>query len=272
MTLAGLVSSDGAVNREKLTLSKWDIGAGSWYWADTFEAMAQLPDGSVDMILCDLPYGTTQNKGDAVIPFEPLWREYWRVCKPNAAIVLTAAQPFASALLMSQPDKFRYQWVWEKTAGTGFLNAKKAPLRCHELALVFSQKQPDYFPIKTAGHTIKRVNAAYASHGDNYNKVASVRAPYESTERFPRDVLKFPKDNRIGRPHPTQKPVALFEYLIKTYTLPYDLVLDNTAGSGTTAIAAEQTGRRWVCIERELDYSLAAMDRITRHIETRAAA
>lgn len=241
------------------------IGNGTFLLGDCFEQMATLPDASVDMVLCDLPYGTTQNKWDSMLPLDALWAAYWRVCKPNAAVVLTAQTPFDKVLWVSQPDTFRYQWVWEKTAATGFLNAKKSPLKAHELVLVFNRASGTYVPQKTQGHLIKRVNPSFADHGENYAKPKSVRAPYESTERYPRDVLLFPKDNRIGKAHPTQKPVALFEYLIRTYTNPGDLVLDNTAGSGTTAIAAENTGRRWVCIERDEGYYAKAIERVRTH-------
>jgi len=214
----------------------------------------------VDMVLCDLPYGTTQNKWDSVIPFEPLWEQYWRVCR--GAVVLTAQAPFDKVLAMSQLDCFRHEWIWEKTAGTGFLNAKKAPLKCHETVMVFGKSSLTYNPAMTDGHTIKRVNASVAVDSQNYGKQQSVRVPYCSTQRYPRDVIKFAKDNRLGKPHPTQKPVALFEYLIRTYTDPGMLVLDNCSGSGTTAIAAIQSDRRWLCIERDPEYFFKSMLRI----------
>lgn len=241
---------------------KQTFARGEMWLGDCLELMTDIPDSSIDMILCDLPYGTTQNKWDAIIPFEPLWAHYWRVAKPNAAIVLTASQPFASALVMSSVERFKYQWVWEKTAGTGFLNAKKQPLRCHECVVVFALGQTPYYPTMTSGHTIKRVKTSYAVNSENYGKQLSIREPYESTERYPRDVLVFPKDNRIGRPHPTQKPVALFEYLIRTYTTEGQTVLDNCSGSGTTAVAAHQSGRRFICIEQDVDYYLASCERV----------
>lgn len=259
-------------------MSQWDLGAGCWFWADTFDAMAQLPDGSVDMILCDLPYGTTACSWDTVIPFEPLWREYWRVCKPNAAVVLTASQPFTSALIMSQPDFFRYLWVWDKISVTGFANAKRQPLRHSEDCLVFYRTPPSYFPqgLEPLGKTRKNsatdggatVKGTHTSNGAGALRTAGLERTQEFTN-YPRQRLEIGRERGF---HPTQKPVALFEYLIRTYTNPGELVLDNTAGSGTTAIAAEQSGRRWVCIERDLDYSLAAMDRIARHVEARVAA
>ena len=229
---------------------------------DCLDLMPLLPDNSVDMILCDLPYGTTQNKWDAVIPFTDLWAQYDRIAKPDAAVVLTAAQPFTSALVMSNPNAFKYQWVWEKTAATGFLNAKKQPLRAHEDVLVFYRSQPTYNPAMRDGATIKRVNASVADHGPNYAKAKSIRAPYESTQRFPRSVLKLPKDNRLKRQHPTQKPVALMEYLIRTYTNPGDVVMDNCMGSGTTGVACVNTGREFWGIERDPGYLEIAERRI----------
>lgn len=232
---------------------------------DCFDHMASIPDGSVDMVLCDLPYGTTQNKWDSVLPLDRLWTEYWRVCKANAAIVLTAQTPFDKVLGVSALAQLKYEWIWEKTAATGFLNAKRSPLKAHENMLIFCRELPTYNPQKTQGRLNKRVNFSYANHGDVYGKASSVRAPYESSERYPRDVLLFPKDNRLGGIHPTQKPVALFEYLIRTYTNPGELVLDNAAGSGTTAIAAINSGRGYLCIERDPIYYQNAVCRIFDH-------
>lgn len=245
------------------------LGNGEFWMGDCLELMARIPDGSVDMVLCDLPYGTTACKWDAVIPFEPLWREYWRMCKPNAAVVLTAAQPFTSALVMSQPDCFRYGWVWVKNRPTGFANAKKQPLRKVEDCLVFYRNRPTYNPQgviyspkimknsrSTGGATVQGESLA--------SNKGSMRSPgKEYTQEFtnyPTQVLEIASDTKGF--HPTQKPVALFDYLIRTYTNPGDLVLDNCAGSGTTAVAAEQTGRRWLCIEREPAYYYGALGRI----------
>lgn len=238
------------------------IGLATLVMGDCMEVMKSIPDASVDMVLCDLPYGTTACKWDAVIPFEPLWREYWRVAKSAGAIVLTAQTPFDKVLGASQIENLRHEWIWEKTAATGFLNAKKAPLKAHENVLVFYRRQPVYNPQMTAGATIKRVNPSYANHGDNYGKSSSIRAAYESTERYPRSVLTLPKDNRLKAGHPTQKPVALMEYLIRTYTNQGDTVLDNTMGSGTTGVACLNTCRRFVGIERNPDYFAMACSRI----------
>lgn len=240
------------------------LGNGQIALGDCLDVMRSVPSGSVDMILCDLPYGTTACSWDSVISLADLWSEYWRIAKWNAAVVLTAQTPFDKVLGISQIQHLKYEWIWEKTAATGFLNAKKSPLKAHENILVFYKNPPVYNPEMTEGHPIKRVNPSYADHGQVYGKAKSVRAPYHSTHRYPRSVIKFAKDNRIGKPHPTQKPVALFEYLIKTYTNPGDVVMDNCIGSGTTAIAAENAGRRWIGIERDPGYFGAACERIAR--------
>ena len=229
---------------------------------DCLELMAALPDKSVDLIFCDLPYGTTANKWDSPLPLDRLWAEYRRLSR--GAIVLTAQTPYDKVLGASNLSMLRYEWIWEKTAATGFLNAKKAPLKAHENVLVFYERQPTYNPQKTAGHTIKRSNASYADHGSNYGKAVSVRAPYESTERYPRSVLKFPKDNRMKSLHPTQKPVALAEYVIRTYTNPGDVVLDNCMGSGTAGVACFNLARSFIGMEVDTKIYLAAKDRIEK--------
>lgn len=236
---------------------KLSIGRGEFLLGDCLERMSEIPDGSVDMILCDLPYGTTQNKWDAVIPFAPLWEQYWRVAKPNAAIVLTAAQPFTSALVMSQTDAFKYDWAWKKTIATGQLNAKKQPLRNKEDVLVFYRKQPIYNP---QGLMEGKTSGGKLSKSTNYGAMSGINE--QENTGYPKTVLEFSNPNNANI-HPTQKPVALFEYLIRTYTDEGQTVLDNCAGSGTTAIAAEASGRRWICIERDPGYYCAAVARVT---------
>jgi site-specific DNA-methyltransferase (adenine-specific) len=230
------------------------IGNGEWLTGDCFDLMAKLPDASIDMVLCDLPYGTTQNKWDSVLPLDQLWAEYWRVC--SGAVVLTAAQPFTSALVMSQPDKFKYDWSWGKSAATGHLNAKRQPMRNHEDVLVFGS--PIYRPqgLQPHGKITRR-----GSNGSNFGESGTEN--YQEFTNYPRTRIEFPHEGRAV--HPTQKPVALFEYLIRTYTNEGDTVLDNTAGSGTTAIAAENAGRKWICIERDEGYSVKAIERIQKH-------
>ena len=228
--------------------------------ADCLQAMCVIPDGSVDLILCDLPYGTTQNKWDSVIPFEPLWQEYWRVLKPNGAVVLTAAQPFTSALVMSQPRAFKYQWVWEKPIATGFLNAKKQPLRAHEDVLVFYRQQPTYLP-QMVERAERKVSRSVGTKTTNYGK-ADKETFYDSTARYPRSVQTFQSRIDGEALHPTQKPVALMEYLIRTYTKEGETVLDNCMGSGTTGVACKNTGRNFIGIERDPDYFRIASERI----------
>lgn len=235
------------------------IRNGVWHVADCFDAMATIPDGSVDMVLCDLPYGTTQNKWDSVLPLDRLWAEYWRVCKPNAAVVLTAQPPFDKVLGFSCIEHIAYEWVWQKTKPTGFLNAKIQPLKDHENILVFYRKQPKYNPQGTKTVSVNNARKNKSGQG-NYGGVEF--KPYTQTVgNYPRSVLQFQHETKPV--HPTQKPVALFEYLIRTYTNEGYTVLDNTAGSGTTAVAAENTGRRWICIERDEEYSAKAMNRIS---------
>ena len=229
---------------------------------DCLEMMKLIPDGSVDMVLCDLPYGTTQNKWDAVIPFEALWVEYRRIRKPSAAIVLTAAQPFTSALIMSNPKEFKYQWVWDKVQPTGHLNAKKQPMRRHEDVIVFYAEQPVYNPQLTEGKAIKRT-AGKAPQSANYGHFESVGGD-SGTTRQPTTILQVSsgRSPNARTVHPTQKPVALMEYLIRTYTNDGDTVLDNTMGSGTTGVAAVNTGRQFIGIERDDKYFAIAQKRI----------
>lgn len=239
------------------------------FLGDCLEVMPTLADGSIDMILCDLPYGTTQNKWDSIIPLDALWDEYERVIKDNGAIVLTAQTPFDKVLGVSNLKLLKYEWIWEKTTATGHLNAKKMPMKAHENVLVFYKKPPTYNPQMTTGHTRK---VSTASHGrdslksENYGSYD--RADYDSTERYPRSVQVFPKDVQKSALHPTQKPVALMEYLIQTYTNHGELVLDNAFGSGTTGIAAMNLGREFVGIEKDEAYYQTAIERLVAHKAT----
>lgn len=232
--------------------------------------MKTIPSGSIDMILADLPYGTTACKWDSVIPFEPLWEQYRRIAKSNAAIVLTASQPFTSALVMSRPSLFKHEWIWEKSLGSNFLLARKAPLKVHETAVVFCRGTPRYFPLMVPGtpyDASKRVSKK-GSNTDVFNSVPNPRYRHErpSGERFPRSVIYFRKAAGArgdgGALHPTQKPVALMEYLIRTYTNEDETVLDNTMGSGTTGVACVNTGRAFIGIELDAGYFEIAWKRI----------
>ena len=225
--------------------------------ADCLQAMCVIPDGSVDLILCDLPYGTTRNKWDSVIPFEPLWREYWSVLKANGAVVLTAQPPFDKALGCSQLEFLRYEWIWQKTKATGHLNSKSQPLKEHENVLVFYRQQPTYSPqglLRKSAPTVRKGG----NNGGNYGK--SDKDSLQEFSNFPRSVLKIPSEGKTV--HPTQKPVALMEYLIRTYTNEGDTVLDNCMGSGTTGVACKNTGRNFIGIERDPEYFRIASERI----------
>lgn len=227
---------------------------GSVILGDCLQMMPTLPSNSIDMILCDLPYGTTACAWDSLIPFEPLWAEYKRLLRANGVIVLTAQQPFSSALVMSNPSWFRYEWIWEKSMAANVFNAKKQPMKRHENVLVFYNKQPTYNPQMEVGkpYTDNRATNTRFSHNILGNRPKRVPTTNHGT-RYPKSVQLFKQGNNKTL-HPTQKPLALFEYLIKTYTNPNDVVLDNCAGSGTTGVAAQNLGREYVLIEQDEKY------------------
>lgn len=227
------------------------------YLGDCLEVMASLPDQSVDMILCDLPYGTTACKWDTIIPFEPLWEQYRRLCR--GAIVLTASQPFTSALVMSNPKVFRHEWIWLKNRGTNPFAAKFAPMKKHESVLVFAFTTPKYHPQMRKGKPYREFVSETAGIGEVYGGNKSVHKDNPDGLLLPITPIEFSCE--FGH-HPTQKPVALMEYLIRTYTNEGDVVLDNCMGSGTTGVAALQCGRQFIGIERELEYWLIAHQRI----------
>lgn len=236
------------------------------YNEDCLIGMKRIPDKSVDMILCDLPYGTTQCKWDTVIPFEPLWEQYERIIKDNGAIVLTGSEPFSSMLRMSNLKLFKYDWIWDKVKGTGFLNAKRQPMRNHETVSVFYRKQCTYNPQKTQGHSLKKSFRAKHLQTDVYGEMKNDYL-YESTDRYPRSIQVFSTDTQNYSLHPTQKPVALFEYLVKTYTNEGEIVLDNCIGSGTTAIACINTNRHYIGFESGKNYYDLAVKRIGTHVQ-----
>jgi len=224
--------------------------------------MNRIADHSVDMILADLPYGTTRNKWDVVIPFDKLWSHYERIIKPNGAIVLTAQTPFDKLLGASNPKLLKYEWIWEKTSATGFLNAKKAPLKSHENILVFYKSKPTYNPQKTEGHKPVNSYTKHSSDGTNYGKTQLGISGGGNTDRYPRSVIKFASDKQKLALHPNQKPEPLWEYLIKTYTNEGDLVVDNTAGVLTTAVACENLNRFWICIESDRETCIKGWHRL----------
>lgn len=236
------------------------------YLGDCIHILPDIPSGIVNMILCDLPYGRTRNKWDVPISMDFLWGQYERILKPGGVVVLTAIQPFTSILVSSNSKWFKYSLVWHKTSPTGYLNAKKRPLPAHEDVLIFYNGPPTYNPQKTTGHPRKVSTAAHKRNSketSNYGKHGLTT--YDSTERYPTSVLTIKSDKQRSAIHPTQKPVALFEWLIRTYTNQGDIVVDNCSGSGTTAIACINSGRDFICIEKgPLEYSLS-VDRVNSH-------
>lgn len=230
---------------------------------DCLEVMKQIHDKSIDMVLCDLPYGTTACKWDVVIPFEPLWEQYMRIIKTSGAIVLFGSEPFSSALRMSNIKSFKYDWIWEKTKASGFLNASHAPLRAHELISVFAKGKTTYNPqFIMGGKPYKKINVTDGGTSV-YGKIDKTGIVKESKDgrRYPRSVIRFSNGN-YKSPHPTQKPVALLEYLINTYTNEGETVLDNTMGSGSTGVACVNTNRNFIGIELRKDFFDIAKKRI----------
>lgn len=223
--------------------------------------MKRIPDGSVDMILCDLPYGTTRNKWDSVLPFDKLWEQYERIIKDNGAIVLSAQTPFDKVLGASNLKLLRYEWIWEKTQGTGHLNANRMPLKNHENILVFYKNLPVYNPQFEAGIAYKTKSSVNSS---NYGTQNESTVTINDGFRYPLTIQEFNYDTETF--HPTQKPVALFEYLIKTYTNKGDTVLDNCMGSGTTAIACLNTERNFIGFETNKEYYNKSLQRIKNNV------
>jgi site-specific DNA-methyltransferase (adenine-specific) len=238
------------------------------YNMDCLEGMKEIEAGSVNLVLSDLPYGITQNVWDSVIDLRLLWAEYKRVMQPNGAVVLTASQPFTAQVVMSNPQWFKYAWVWEKNVATGHLNANRCPMKKHEDILVFAQGQPMYHPQMQPGKPYKMKRKPINDNGSNYGNITRTDTINEGL-RFPVSIIQFDRETGL---HPTQKPVALFEYLIRTYTNPGDLVLDNCMGSGTTAIACINTGRNFIGFETDPKYYQICLDRIaTARGEQKAA-
>ena len=234
------------------------------YKGDCLEVMKQIPSGSIDAIITDPPYGTTACKWDSVINFELMWEQLNRIIKPNGAIVLFGAEPFSSILRVSNLKNYKYDWVWEKSKATNFLNAKKQPLRAKENILVFYKKQPTYNPQMTEGKSYNKGIRKKQTKGDVYGAFKQSEVKSEGN-RYPRDVLYFKTAESEGKTfHKTQKPVALMEYLIKTYTNENETVLDFTMGSGSTGVAAKNTNRNFIGIEQDENYFNIATERINK--------
>ncbi len=234
--------------------------ADTIYNEDCLGGMARLETGSIDMILCDLPFGTTRNAWDNIIPLDKLWEQYERIIKPHGAIVLFAQTPFDKVLGASNLKMLKYEWIWSKNIATGHLNAEKMPLKKHENILVFYKRPPTYNPQKTFGHSPYKPRGGGNEQGRNYGDFGETRKGNIDGSRFPVSVLSFGCERGL---HPTQKPVALCEYLIRTYTNAGELVLDSCAGSGTTAVACRNTGRHFICFETSIQYCAIANERLT---------
>ena len=228
------------------------------------ELMKGIPDGSIDMILCDLPYGTTRNKWDTVIPFDELWKQYKRIIKDNGAILLFGQELFMARLILSNEKLFRYTLIWDKVLTTGHLNANRMPLRSHETIVVFYKHLPTYNPQKTLGipnHGVGSSTGNSPKSNNNYGKY-TIKPSDKTGMKFPKSIITFKKTHPSISVHPTQKPVPLLEYLIKTYTNEGETVLDNCMGSGSTGVACVNTNRNFIGMELEEKYFNIAKERI----------
>ena len=240
---------------------------------ECLELMKKIPDGKIDMILCDLPYGTTACKWDSIIPFDQLWEQYHRIIKPNGAIVLTASQPFTSSLIMSNIKNFRHEWIWKKNRGSNFALLKYQPFKEHESVCVFGKNTVNYYPIKEersesgksrCGYSFNNIVTSEVINNKTFYNQEGERRTLDKDLRNPSSVQTF--NTEVGL-HPTQKPVSLFEYLIKTYSQEGEIVLDNCAGSFTTAIACINTNRKYICMEKDETYFNIGKERIEKHLE-----
>ena len=233
------------------------------YEGDCLNILPKLADNSVDMLLVDLPYGTTACKWDSVIPLDQLWKQYNRICKKNAAMVFTAAQPFTTILASSNIENFKYEWIWEKPQGTNPMNAKVMPLKSHENILVFYRKKPTYNPQMWYSTPYSGFSSNVSKIGEVYGSQQSKHRDNPEGSRYPKTILKYKQEKGL---HPTQKPVGLMEYLIKTYSNEGETVLDNTMGSGTTGVGCMTTNRKFIGIElKKLYYKLSKHRIITSY-------
>lgn len=229
--------------------------------ADCLEFMQKIPDKSIDCIICDLPYGTTGCKWDSIIPFDKLWKEYKRIRKDNTPIVLFGSEPFSTYLRMSNINEFKYDWVWNKFKAGNIFLADYQPMKIHEIISVFGKGNITYNPIKESRDKIK-ISKNYgtgATMGGNYEKENKV---YIYEDKNPVSIIEISNASQKDKFHPTQKPIKLLEYLVQTYSNPKDIVLDNCSGSGTTAVACHNLNRRFICIEKDVDYYKASCERL----------
>ncbi len=230
---------------------------------DAYKEMKNIPEASIDIVFTDPPYNTTHNKWDMPFDSQTFFSESWRVLKPNGLILLWAQAPFSYKVVAEQMKTFRYEWIIEKNKATGFLNAPRMPMKCHENILVFYKKLPLYIPQMTHGHKRKVSTAKHKRNSkisDNYGN--HNLTTYDSTDRYPRDVLKFSWDTQKSALHPTQKPIEACEYFIKTYSNPGDVILDPFMGSGSIGVSANNLGRDYIGIEKELTYFEISQSRI----------
>ena len=254
--------------KEIIKESYYHDNTGMLLKGDCLEVMKSFPDKSIDMILCDLPYGTTACKWDTIIPFEPLWDQYERIIKDNGAIVLTASQPFTSALVMSNPNLFKYEWIWCKSKASDFINANYRTMKKHENILVFSKGNAapgcnNKMIYNPQGIILKKSEKIRnGTLGIGRDRISQQGKYVSKGTNYPNSLLQISNEGKTI--HPTQKPVELFGYLIKTYTNKNDIVLDNAAGSCTTAIACKNLNRRWICIEQEEKYCDVSVERIKK--------
>jgi site-specific DNA-methyltransferase (adenine-specific) len=247
-------------------IAKPPVSRSTFYQGDCLVEMDKISDKSIDMILCDLPYGTTSNKWDAVIPFEGLWMQYNRIIKPTGIIALTASQPFTSALVMSNPSMYKHEWIWIKNKGSNFANTVREPFKEHESILIFSNGKWTYNKQmqERTGAGLDRVKYKFhlESKTENYREFKGRGEVVMPEMRVPSSWQKFNTETGL---HPTQKPTALMEYLIKTYTNEGDTVLDNCMGSGTTGVACKKTGRHFIGIEKDPKYFKIAVSRVSAY-------
>jgi site-specific DNA-methyltransferase (adenine-specific) len=229
---------------------------------DCLEWMKLFPNNSIDMVLCDLPYGITANKWDSIIPLNHLWNEYHRIVKNNGAIILNCIEPFTTILMISNMTEYRHKWVWNKNNSAGFVTAKIRPFQICEDILVFGKNKVNYYPIMEERGK-PRTKGGY-SKSDNYG-IEPSKSKSKSNLYYPKNLLEFSNAVQIGKLHPTQKPIELFEYLIETYSKESEIILDNSAGSCTTAIASKNLNRKWICIEKEEKYCEISKKRLENY-------
>jgi site-specific DNA-methyltransferase (adenine-specific) len=236
---------------------------------DCLDILPTLTDNSVDLVLVDLPYGTTACKWDSIIPLDKLWEQYNRICKEDGAMVFTAAQPFTTILAASNLERFRYEWIWEKPQGTNPMNAKVMPLKSHENILVFYRKKPVYNPQMWYSTPYSGFSSNTSKIGEVYGNAQSKHRDNPDGSRYPKTILKFKQEKGL---HPTQKPVALMEYLIRTYSNEGETILDNCMGSGTTGVACMNTNRNFIGIEMDENYYKIAEERIKNAVPVQEVA